>query len=193
MKNELSKQQSDDILQALDKAIETGPWAESNFLRVIGKNLKEIRNTFAIQIGSTQKEAQSAREIAAANQTKQRASQQEVFIALYSAEGNNLQSWERILSNLPKQIISRPIYAREEGVKYLIKSKENKINEAYVSVFITETDILKVHEDKIAFDKFGTPLMSLKDRTLNLNNISRFVHMSGIYSFVKGRLVMKNS
>ncbi|MBA2709346.1 MAG: Dot/Icm secretion system protein IcmQ [Tatlockia sp.] len=193
MKNELTKQQSDDILQALDKAIETGPWAESNFLRVIGKNLKEIRDNFATQIGSKQNAAQSARDIAVANQTLKRASQQEVFIALYSSEGNNLQSWERILSNLPRQIISRPIYALEDKVKYLIKSKENKINEAYVSVFVSEDDILKVHEDKISFDKFGTPLMSLKDKKLNLDNITRFVHMSGTYDFVRGRLVIKHS
>jgi intracellular multiplication protein IcmQ len=192
MKNELTKQQSDAILEALDKAIETGPWTESNFLRVIGKNLQEIRDNFATQINAKQNLAKSARETASANQTIQRASQQEVFIALYSFEGNNLQSWERILANLPRQIISRPIYAEEEGVKNLIKSKENKINEAYVAVYIDQTDILKVHEDKIAFDKFGKPLMNLKDRTLNVENITRFVHMSGTYSFIKGRLV-KNS
>ena len=50
MKDELSEQQTDAILKALDDAIEHGPWDKSNFLRVIGKNLREIRDGFANQL-----------------------------------------------------------------------------------------------------------------------------------------------
>lgn len=194
MKDELTEQQTQAILKALDEAIETGPWEESNFLRVIGKNLRSIRNDFANRIGSDVKEQQEKlkTESHLANRVALRTGQQEVFIGLYSTEGNNLQAWERILANLPRQMISRPIYPNEEDVKYLIKSKENKINEAYVAVYINQNDILEMPPDKIPKDRFGKPLLSLKDRSLSLDNINRFVHLSGVYRYIKGRLV-KNS
>lgn len=39
-------------------------------------------------------------------------------------------------------MISRPIYAEEEQVKALLKTKENKQNEAYVAIYINSTDII---------------------------------------------------
>lgn len=192
MKNELTKQQIDAILKAFDKAITTGPWDKSNFLRVIGKNLKELRDNFANQLGSNQDLAKSTREALPAKRNLQETGQQEIFIALYSSEGSNLQSWERILANLPRQIVSRPIYDNEEGVKALIKSKENKVNEAYVAAYIAQADILSIPQDKRPLDRFGKPLMSLKDRSLSLDNIIRFVHISGNYQYTKGRLIKTN-
>lgn len=185
MKDELTPQQADAILKALDEAITTGPWEESNFLRVIGKNLREIRDNFANQLegGEQEKQPEPATRMAL------RSGQQEVFIALYSSEGNALQSWERILANLPRYVISRPIYANEVDVQTLIKSKENKINEAYVAVYINQSDILTLPPDKIPLDRFGRALITLKDRAINLDNISRFIHFSGVYTYTKGRLI----
>lgn len=191
MKDELTEQQTKAILKALDDAIQTGPWDESSFLRVIGKNLREIRENFANQLTGSQASEKTIAEYNLANRRVFREDQQEIFIALYSSEGNTLQAWERILANLPRQIISRPIYANEEAVKYLIKSKENKINEAYVAIYINQSDILTVPQDKIPLDKFGKPLLSLKDRSVNLENIVRFVHMSGVYNYMRGRLIKK--
>lgn len=184
MKDELTPQQADAILKALDDAIDTGPWEESNFLRVIGKNLREIRTNFANQIG-----VEAPKSIEPVTRAALRSGQQEVFIALYSSEGNNLQSWERILANLPRYVISRPIYADEADVRFLIKSKENKSNEAYVSVYINQSDILVLPPDKIPLDRFGKTLITLKDRAINLDNINRFVHFSGVYTYTKGRLI----
>ncbi|MDP1602311.1 MAG: Dot/Icm secretion system protein IcmQ [Legionella sp.] len=189
MKDELTESQVNAVLKALDDALDQGPWEESNFLRVIGKNLREIRDDLTSHInknvarGTEQKEKKMA---------VLQSGQQEVFIALYSSEGNQLQSWERIIANLQRQMISRPIYAQESDVQFLIKSKENKLNEAYVVIVVNEEDILTVSSDKIPRDKFGKPLMSLKDRSLNLNNITRFVHLSGAYDYTKGRLIKKN-
>ncbi|MDI9817878.1 MULTISPECIES: Dot/Icm secretion system protein IcmQ [unclassified Legionella] len=191
MKDELTSQQVEAILKALDEAIETGPWDESNFLRVIGKNLREIRDNFVSQSGSQGREKIQT-ESNLANRVALRTGQQEVFIGLYSTEGNSLQAWERILANLPRQIISRPIYSSEEDVKNLIKSKENKLNEAYVAAYINQSDILPMTPEKMPSDRFGRPLLSLKDRALNIENISRFVHLTGVYQYRKGRLI-KNS
>lgn len=188
MKDQLTQQQTDAILKALDEAINNGPWEESNFLRVIGKNLREIRDNFASQVGGDEQE-KNAIDANLANKAALRSGQQEVFIALYSSEGSNLQSWERIMTNLPRHVVSRPIYAQEDDVRFLIKSKENKMNEAYVAIFINQGDILALSADKIPLDRFGKPLITLKDRAINLDNISRFVHLSGVYSYSKGRLI----
>lgn len=194
MKDELTKQQAHAILEALDEAIETGPWDESNFLRVIGKNLREIRNKFASHLSGVETEANKPKieRHSHINRISQRTDHQEVFISLYSSDGSNIQSWERLLATLSRQIISRPIYADEEAVRTIIKSKENKENEAYVAIYINQADILNIPEDKIPFDKFGKPLLSLKDRAISLDNITRFVHTSGTYHYFKGRL-LKNT
>ncbi len=192
MKDELSEQQTDAILKALDDAIEHGPWDESNFLRVIGKNLREIRDGFANQLHDPGYEKSK---IAShlANRVALRSGQQEIFIALYSSNGTNMQSWERILMNLPKQMISRPIYDNEEDLRAIIKTKENKNNEAYVSMYVSQSDILMLTADKTPVDKLGKSLLTLKDKSLSLDNINRFVHISGTYQYVQGRLVKNPS
>jgi intracellular multiplication protein IcmQ len=191
MKDELSEQQTGAILKALDEAIAEGPWEDSNFLRVIGKNLREIRASFYSELNTDGKEkARVASHLA--NRVALRSGQQEIFIALYSSNGNNLQTWEKILMNLPRQMISRPIYADEEDVKALIRTKVNKNNEAYVSMYISQNDILSLPVDKTSMDKLGKPLLTLKDKSLSLDNIHYFVHRTGTYHFHQGKLV-KNS
>lgn len=169
-------------LTALDEAINKGPWDKSNFLKVIGKNLRDIRDTFFAQVNQGREEEISHKDNARFKDHV------EIFISLYASEGSTIASWERIIANLPRHVVSRPIYADENDVRSLIKSKENKINEAYLSVFIHPQDVLHLAPDKLLRDKFGKPLISLKDRSLNLDNILRFVHISGIYNYKKGRL-----
>ena len=187
MKDALSKQQIDAILKALDEAIEQGPWENSNFLRVIGKNLREIRDKFVSQMDSANQKSKGNTHVA--NRIALRSGQQEVFVGLYSSDGINIHSWERIIINLPKQMISRPIYAEEKDVKEFIKKKENKINEAYVSIYVSQNDILPLSSEKTPLDKLGKPLLSLKDKALNLENINHFVHQTGIYKYSHGRLL----
>jgi intracellular multiplication protein IcmQ len=188
MKDKLSDEQNEAILKALDETLKNDAWEESNFLRAIQSNLKEVREKFLNQLGSRTKEQVKA-ETHLANRMARRGEQQEVFVSLYSSDGTNIQSWERIVSNLPRQMISRPIYASEEHAEELIKTKENKHNEAYIGIFINQTDIISLPPDKVLNDKLGNMLLTLKDKTLNLENISRFVHSSGIYQYDRGRLI----
>lgn len=188
MNERLSDEQNARILKALNKAIEEGPWEKSNFLRMVGKNLIAIRDDFLTRLGA-KSEHELKNESQLANKMALRSNQLEIFISLYSSDGINIQSWERIVANLPKQTISRPIYSNEENLKETLKLKDNKNNEAYVAIFIDKQDLLSLAPDKILKDKFGTPLLSLKDRTLNLENISRFVHVTGSYQFLRGRLI----
>lgn len=188
MKDELSKQQTDDVLKALNDAIDQGPWDESNFLRMLGKNLQDIRDEFSKQVDSSL-DSSSQEPSGFEKKSALRSGQQEVFVALYSSDGSNIQAWERILVNLPNQMISRPIYADEEDIQAIIKLKENKINEAYVSIYINQSDVLPLGADKIIYDKRGKPLLALKAKSLRLENMNRFVNFSGIYRLYRGRLI----
>lgn len=190
MKEKLSAEQNQAILKALDETLTTGPWTDSNFLRVIGKNLQEIRDGLAVQMEKTiEIDNRGSKKI----QPVMKTDQQEVFISLYSSEGNQLHSWERIISNLPRQLISRPIYTEEENVQTLIKTKENKLNEAYVSVIINTSDILSLGPDKTPQDKLGKVLLTIKDRAIHSENITKFIHQTGVYTLMKGKLIKNES
>jgi len=191
MKDDLNQHQIDEILKALDNMIEEGPWEESNFLKVIGKKISGIREDFVNHINEKHKNVKAEPHLA--NRVALRSGQQEIYILLYSSEGGKLQNWERILSNLPQQTTSRPIYADEENVKSVIRSKHNPINDAYVAVYVNQSDLLSVPPDKVPVDKLGNNLLSLKSNTLKLENISRFVHTSGTYEYSGGRLTKSSN
>lgn len=186
MSIKISKQQAEEILESIDKTIKNGPWDKSNFLKAIGKNLQEIRDDFHHKIHA---EAETIKKQEHISQPTLKPGQIEIFVSLYSTNGSSLQTWERILMNLPKQIISRPIYADEEAIKTVIKSKENRLNEAYISLFISETSLLELPQDKISYDKLGQPLLTLKNNAIHIENINRFEHTSGTYLFVNSRLL----
>lgn len=188
MKEILTEQQNEELLKALDEAIQNGPWEQSNFLRAIGKNLTDIRENFVKRLGARSK-SQVKADANLAQRLALRSGQQEVFISLYSSDGANINSWEKIVANLPRQMISRPIYASEEHVKEIIKTKENKKNEAYLGIYVNQADIVSLPPDKILTDKLGNSLLTLKDRTLDLENISIFAHSGFIYRYNNGHLV----
>lgn len=60
---------------------------------------------------------------------------------------------------------------------------------AYVAIYISQSDILHLSADKAPVDKLGKPLLTLKDKSISLENISRFVHVSGVYRYSNGRLI----
>lgn len=186
-----TKEQVEAVLQALNKALEVGPWKETTFLRVIGKNLQKIRDDLQNQLNPTTT-VESKKSANLLDRVAARSGQKEIFISLYAAGGDTIQIWERLIANLPKQVISRPIYANEEDVREHIRFKANNMNEAYISIFIKNEDILDVPSEKIPKDRFGKPLLILKDKSIELENISRFVHAFGVYSYHKGRLTKKS-
>ncbi len=186
--NELSKEQADEILKILDSLVSSSGWDSSMFLRVINKSLQAIRDDFSAKVDAVYHLGQNEITSNLANRVAIRTGQQEVYVSLYSSDGENIQSWERIVVNLPKHTVSRPIYASEEDLNQMIRHKENKINEAYVSVCVNHSDILSIG-DKTPYDKLGKPLLTLKDRSITLQNINRFVHVSGVYFFDHGRLI----
>ena len=186
--DELTKEQADAVVRALDTALGQGPWDESSFLKVIGKKLRIHRDEFASKLNNL--DSMSTAEAAhLANQVLRHRDQMPVYVALYSSNGKSIQSWEWIVTNLPRQMVSRPIYAKEEDIKAIINTKENKENEAYVIIYIDADSILSVSDDKVPLDKLGQPRLLLKDGALTLSNLKCFVHHSGTYRYEQGRLI----
>ena len=56
-------------------------------------------------------------------------------------------------------------------------------------MYINQSDILFLSADKTPVDRLGKPLLALKDKSLGLDSINRFVHQSGTYQYGQGRLV----
>ena len=185
------KQHADAMLKVLNELVESTAWDTSNFLRVMGKKLHAIRDEFSTKVEliyseKTQVNSNLAHRVAL------RSDQQEVYVALYSTDGGNLTSWEHMLANLPRQAVSRPVYANEEDIIQSIRSKENQKNEAYACVYVKQSDIAPVG-DKPLVDRLGKPLLTLKDKSLSLENINRFVSFSGEYRYHGGRLISEGS
>ena len=154
-----------EFLSALDKSIASGSWDETTFVLIIGKKLKEMREKLAEDIKNAEDETDLSSDFLYKNLAMQN-SLREVYIALYSLEGSRLQSWEQIIINLRKQMVSRPVYATEEEAVAIIKTKEKKINEAYVSVFVKEEDVLHMPADKAPVDKLGQNMLVLSGAPL---------------------------
>lgn len=175
------------LIRELDKLIAEGQWEGSLYYQSIGKKLRdfsdELKNEYHIDEStpSTPQEMMNA--------VKQKSGLVEIYVSVYCAEGRNLKKWEMILANLPKQVVSRPVYKREKDLKDAINTKENPINDAYVIAYVTEMDILKPSfRDKQLLDRFGHELLRLKDNTLKEENITKFIHLTGEYAYRKGIL-----
>ena len=177
-----------EFLKALDHAIASGSWDETNFVLIIGKKLKEMREKIAEDIKIAEEDSDFSSDFLSKNLAMQN-SLKEVYIVLYSLEGSKLQSWEQIIVNLRRQMVSRPVYSTEEEAIAIIKTKEKKINEAYVSVFVNEEDILHMPADKSPVDKLGQNMLVLKDNSISLDYINYFVHLTGKYRYSRGKLL----
>ena len=190
-KNKLSEKQVNAILTSLRELLERGPWNKSAFLRVIGKKLQKTHDDFSARVGCAGRAEQAGLHQATQHKMKQEPleTQQEVFVALYSSDGANLESWEKILTNLPRQSVSRPVYAEEKAIEKVFKERRSHLNEGYVAMYITRNTVLPTPIDKTPKDRFGTDLLTLKAKALVLDNVMRFVHATGVYTYKKGRLI----
>lgn len=185
--SDLTSEQIAAIKKAFDNTLTDSVWQESNFLRAMKKRLEHIREEFLLEVGDKDKDRiETSSNLA--NRVALRAGQQEIFISLYTSNGGQLTAWEKIIVNLPRQLISRPVYAGEKEVIDRIKSKANPENEAYICAYIDKSDIKDLPEDKIPHDRLNKPLLTIKDKALSLENITRFVHSTGTYQYVDGRL-----
>lgn len=179
------------LLKSINDALKSGPWERSLFLRAIGKKLREIRDRFQANTGldAGQTEGRVADAGNLARRVAARSGQVEVFISLYNASGSNIKSWEKQLQGLSGSIVTRPIFDREEHVRELIRSRINKKNEAYIVVFIAQTDILEPPGGVSPKDSLGHDLLVVREGAIQAKNITRFFHGSGRYVFKDNKLI----
>ncbi len=75
-------------------------------------------------------------------------------------------------------------------MRALIRSKVHKINEAYIAVYVSKTDIIPpVEKDQIAHDRLGHELLKIKEGAIKPENITRFMHATGQYVFKDNQLI----
>ncbi len=178
-----------EVLKALNKAIEAGPWEHSLFFQGIGKKLRDLRDRFQQELGLD--ELATAAKASSANADQGKYIQ--VYISLYQAEGANLQKWGMVVNSLAGHNLTRPVYKNEEDIQSMIRAKNYKVNDAYIAVRVRVEDLYQTPGDAPLVDRFGRELLMLKENVLRLENIAYFVHLSGHYLLNDGILVRQGN
>lgn len=182
IKTSLSPEQVKNIQDAIKKMLSSEAWDKAVVLRVIRQQLQVLSDKF----DKAALEAFAPDELAAVVTHEEK---QLVFISVYASEGKNLEAWQRLIMNLPRQYISRPIYAREEDAQYAARNKGIAMNEGYVAIWVDKSNIMPSSNQLFDLkDKFQHALITLKDRAIDLNNIEFFWVNSIQYTFQNGRL-----
>lgn len=172
------------ILEKLDKLLADNKWDSSLFLRAIKKKIEAMRSQYVEEIGY---EESSSTQNQAVELTLPEG-MSEIYISLYNTEGSNIKKWEALLNAIGIQSISRSIYKHESDIQDLIKSKNYPHNEAYAVLWVREEHIYQPY-NKPPVDKLGRELLVVKEGMLKPQSIVRFVHVTGQYRFLEGKLV----
>jgi len=174
------------ILKALDEAIATGPWTYNLLFSGVGKKLREMRDRFVQELNLEEYAQEAVPQIdpTAEDYT-------EVYVSLYQAEGANISKWQNVVNSLVGYNVTRPVYKNEDDIQTAIKNKEFRQNDAYVAVKIRKDDILAPLTEKLPVDRYGNPLLVLREGAIKLENILRFSHQSGTYDYKGGVLTKK--
>lgn len=162
------------LIAVLDELLGVGDWQASLFLRTAGKQIQTLREQaqkLLAEVTGSIAMAQGAHVSSVA-----KAGHIKVYISLYQAESNDLQKWFRTLKSLMEYSLSRPVYLEESQVRAMIRSKENAQREAYAIVFIQEKDIIHLPGGRMATDKLGHELLTLKAGAIKPENIIEFIH-----------------
>lgn len=184
MNHLLSNQQQVAIIKELTAAADDSVWSKSKFLTVIGKKITILRDEFkklTTPNTAVYMEKKSQNVASAVSMTK-------IYISLYCSKGVTINNWLAILTALPAQLVSRPIYLEESQVVDFLRSRPNKDNEAYIAVEIPSNSLVQLVQDKIPLDKLGHQLATIKGRPLNKYFTGTFIHVTGKYRYADCKL-----
>lgn len=189
--NDEEHKHAQEILKVLDNAISNGRWERSLFFKAIRKQLEDLRDQFQKDVDALHA---SGSTLSYLPQTIPIENRVEVYVSIYAAEGSIISKWENLINSLGgTHTISRPVYRNEQDIIANIRSKDYKQNDAYIAVYVQKSDILKPYNDKPPIDRFGRELLILKEGAVDSHNITRFVHISGIYSLESGKLIRRDN
>lgn len=176
-----------EILNALDEAIEKGPWSNNLFFEAAGKKLIEIRERFKKEARLS--DADSVNKTSTiADRIAQRAGSIEVYILLYNANGADMKKWAHTISTISAHAVNRPIYRKKEEVLGAMRSVMQPQNVGYIKIYVHEKDIFQLEPDQMPKDRLGNPLLVLNESAINPDNITQFVHTTGQYSYSQGKI-----
>jgi len=119
-----------------------------------------------------------------------------VYVYLFNAQGATLKNWENLL--LPRALVdhsvNRPIYAKQENVEQVLRSKANKTQHSYLVVKIKKQDVLQSAQNEDLRDQNGFPLLRVKHGALETEKIKEFVHNDQTYKVSpRGELLKKEA
>lgn len=107
----------------------------------------------------------------------------EVYVYLYNAQGLVFQSWRNLLTAklLYEYSVNRPIYGDKNQLVSLIKSKANRAQHGFLTVKISQNDVLASSENA-SKDPMGNVLIKIREGSLKFNKLISFTHNDSDYS-----------
>lgn len=173
-----------ELLDLLNKLLQTPEWETSQFLKTSSKPIIEMRDKLRALV-----EQESAPALAALRRRIPTEGHIKVFVSLYQADGDNLSKWQQILRNISEYSVTRPIYAQESEVQALLRSKKDNKPEAYAVVYVAEADVQPSTPG--SSDQQGHELLTLRSGSLHANRIYEFVHRGNRYDWFEDALHLK--
>lgn len=184
-------QERQKLLSALDQAIDQGEWDSSLFYKNTLKQLLLLREGIAVELNSDS-ETLSTHSLQAKNDSwMEKQGYQKVYISLYQADGERIESWAMAIKSLAEHCVGRPVYRHVEHVQQLLRVKHSR-SEGYVVIWVRDLDILPPNAGLRACDRFGNELLNLRAGSIQIENIIEFVHDDKVYSFVNKQLFPVN-
>ncbi len=181
------KEVRDQLVTAIDQAIEKGEWADSLFLKNVLKQLQQLRGYVITELDE---------EISASAGSKPKRvvpekleGHERVYVELYQADSDRLDRWFASIKMLTGHGLSRPVYRTEDDVQRMIRDKQSK-NDAYVTAWVKTTDIIPPYAGTPLKDRWGYELLTLKEGSIKPENIIVFVHNGSQYYLTDQGLVL---
>lgn len=115
-----------------------------------------------------------------------------IYVYLFNAHGLDLRSWMKMLT--PKifyeHSVNRPVYLDKSFVEAFIRSKQNKLQHGYLTVGVSDKDIIQRESGK---DSLGHQLAKIKEGTLSFTRLVSFTHNEHVYTVnAEGEIVKKH-
>lgn len=171
------------LLQSLDHIIKNGRWEGNLFLKNILKKLEQMRADLSAKVASEELELLAT---PIDSSLLPREGYELVYIEIYQAACENLDSWLTTIKNLSTHYVSRPIYRDESYVQELVRSKRSR-TDGYVIVWVKSSDIVLQPGVR---DRFSHELVKLKENSIEDANIVRFVHDKIVYNYTDSNLII---
>jgi len=172
------------VQEIMNQLLAEKDWEQASYLKILREELQKIYSAFNVLASQVYSQVNEEAEAQAQLLNFDKTNYKLVYISVYSSEGGNLDSWQRILSNLPKQFITRAIYENEYDAQDAIKLAPVFSNAAYVAIWVDKSHILSPEDFPPQFDKLGHQLINLRDRAVQLNKIEFFWNNLSKYRWI---------